>query len=151
VIVFMFIAVLMFILLKYTSFGRVVYTIGGNPTAAYLSGIKVRSNKLLIYTLNSAIVALAALVLLSRLGATSSSMGDGFELRSIAAAVMGGVALSGGRGNLIGGMLGVLLLGIISNALNILNVPTFFQDVALGGIIVLAVLLSKVELKRRSV
>jgi len=149
VIVFLFIAVMMYLLMKYTSFGRAAYTIGGNPTAAYLSGIKVRGNKVLIYILNSAIAAFAAIVLLSRLGATSPSMGDGFELRSIAAAVMGGIALSGGRGNIVGGMLGVLLLGIISNALNILNVPTFYQDVALGGIIVLAVLLSTINFQKK--
>ena len=89
------------------------------------------------------------MVLVSRVGSAIAVMGTGYELRSIAAAVIGGVSIMGGEGTILGAFLGVVLLGLISNALNILNVPSSFQNVALGVVIVLAVIISTMGSKRK--
>jgi len=142
VFVLLFLQVLMWLVLKYMKFGRAVYAVGGNENAAYLAGINVRSFKLLVYGLNGLFVAIATMVLLSRLGTGNPLIGDGKEIDVIAAVVVGGTALSGGKGNLWGTLIGVLLLGCISNALNILGVNPYWQYVMTGAIIILAVLLS---------
>jgi ribose/xylose/arabinose/galactoside ABC-type transport system permease subunit len=149
VIFFIAIIVLMFILLRYTKFGRKTYAIGGNENAAYLAGIKVRLHKVIIYSINGLIVGFASQVLLSRLGSAIPVMGAGFELQSIAAAVIGGVALSGGKGSIWGCFIGVLLLGIISNSLNVLRISSFYQDIVLGAIIVGAVVISNIGAKKK--
>jgi ribose transport system permease protein len=127
-------------LLRYTKWGRNWYAIGGNEETAYLSGINIRTHKIAIYMLNGFLAGVAAVVLASRIGAALPVMGNGYELRSIAAVVIGGVSLSGGRGNIFGAFLGVLLLGVISNGLNMLNVSSFYQNVTLGIIIIIAVI-----------
>lgn len=127
-------------LLRYTRWGRNWYAIGGNEETAYLSGINIKTHKIAIYMLNGFLAGVAAVVLASRIGAALPVMGNGYELRSIAAVVIGGVSLSGGRGNIFGAFLGVLLLGVISNGLNMLNVSSFYQNVTLGIIIIIAVI-----------
>jgi ribose/xylose/arabinose/galactoside ABC-type transport system permease subunit len=128
--------------LKYTKFGRSVYAVGGNENAAFLAGINIKKFKLMVYGINGIFVAIATMVLLSRLGTGNPLIGDGKEIDVIAAVVVGGTALSGGRGNIWGTLIGVLLLGCISNALNILGVNPYWQYVMTGTIIVLAVMLS---------
>ena len=128
--------------LKYTKFGRRVYAVGGNENAAYLAGINVKNFKLLLYGLNGLFVAIATLTLMSRTGVGGPLMGAGKEIDVIAAVVVGGVALSGGKGNIWGTFIGVLLLGVISNALNILGVSPHWQYIMRGGLILVAVLLS---------
>lgn len=135
---------LLYFMLKYTKFGRRIYAIGSNPEAAYLSGIKINRYKIYIYVLNSFILGIGAMVLLSRLGSGNSIMGDSIMLEAIAGAVIGGVVMSGGRGSVWGVFLGVLLIGIISNSLNLLRVPSFIQYVAIGAIIVGAVFISNI-------
>ncbi len=142
VIVLVILEIVMWLVLKYTKFGRSVYAVGGNENAAYLAGINVRKFKLLVYGLNGVFVAIATMVLLSRLGTGNPLIGDGKEIDVIAAVVVGGTALSGGKGNVWGTLIGVLLLGCISNALNILGVNPYWQYVMTGAIIILAVLLS---------
>ena len=142
VVVLIILEVIMWLLLKYTKFGRSVYAVGGNENAAYLAGINVKNFKLLVYGLNGLFVAIATMVLLSRLGTGNPLIGDGKEIDVIAAVVVGGTALSGGKGNVWGTLIGVLLLGIISNALNILGVNPYWQYVMTGAIILFAVLLS---------
>ncbi len=142
VLVLAILEVVMWLVLKYTKFGRSVYAVGGNENAAYLAGINVKRFKLLVYGLNGAFVAVATMVLLSRLGTGNPLIGDGKEIDVIAAVVVGGTALSGGKGNVWGTLIGVLLLGCISNALNILGVNPYWQYVVTGTIIILAVLLS---------
>ncbi len=127
-------------LLRHTKWGRNWYAIGGNEETAYLSGINVNSHKIAVYVLNGLLAGVAAVTLASRIGAALPVMGNGYELRSIAAVVIGGVALSGGRGNIFGVFLGVLLLGVISNSLNMLNVSSFYQNVSLGSVILIAVI-----------
>ena len=128
--------------LKYTKFGRRVYAVGGNENAAYLAGINVKNFKLLLYGLNGLFVAIATLTLMSRTGVGGPLMGAGKEIDVIAAVVVGGVALSGGKGNIWGTFIGVLLLGVISNALNILGVSPHWQYIMRGVLILVAVLLS---------
>jgi ribose transport system permease protein len=149
VLVFLVICVIFYVLLNFTRYGRRIYAMGGNEEATYLSGIKVDNLKLKVYGINGLVVGVAALVLLSRLGSANPVMGNGYELQSIAAAVIGGTALDGGRGSVVGCFLGVLLLGIISNSLNILGVSPFYQNIVLGVIIVLAVVMSNLGRGKR--
>jgi ribose/xylose/arabinose/galactoside ABC-type transport system permease subunit len=150
VIVFLLLEIIIWLVLRYTKFGRSVYAVGGNENAAYLAGINVKRFKLMVYGLNGVFVAIATMVLLSRLGTGNPLMGDGKEIDVIAAVVVGGTALSGGKGNVWGSLIGVLLLGCISNALNILGVNPYWQYVMTGAIIVLAVLLSYFSGQRSS-
>lgn len=142
VVLLLLLTVIMWLVLKYTKFGRRVYAVGGNENAAYLAGINVKNFKLLLYGLNGLFVAIATMALLSRTGVGSPLMGSGKEIDVIAAVVVGGTALSGGKGNLWGTFIGVLLLGCISNALNILGVSPYWQYIMRGGLIIVAVLLS---------
>ncbi len=145
IIVMLAVLAVIFLVLKYTRFGRRVYAIGGNETSAYLSGINVRRTKLYIYMLLGLITGIASLVQLSRLAVSVPNIGDGLEMRSIAACVIGGISLAGGKGSVIGTFLGMLLLGIVQNALNLLGVPSFYQYIFVGGIIVGAVVLSNMK------
>jgi ribose/xylose/arabinose/galactoside ABC-type transport system permease subunit len=142
VVLLLLLTVIMWLVLKYTKFGRRVYAVGGNENAAYLAGINVKNFKLLLYGLNGLFVAIATMALLSRTGVGGPLMGSGKEIDVIAAVVVGGTALSGGKGNLWGTFIGVLLLGCISNALNILGVSPYWQYIMRGGLIIVAVLLS---------
>ena len=137
------------IILKYSKFGRRVYAIGGNEEAAYLSGVNTDLNKILIYGLNGLLVGIASIVLLSRLGSALPSTGSGMELRAIAAVVIGGVPLTGGKGSALGTFLGVVLMGLISNVLNMLNISAYYQEVAIGLIISIAVIISNIGKMRR--
>jgi ribose transport system permease protein len=149
VIVLVAVNLLIFLVLRYTKFGRRAYVLGANENAAYVSGIHIIGNKILVYTVHGITAGIAAMVLVSRIGSAIAVMGTGYELRSIAAAVIGGVSIMGGEGTILGAFLGVVLLGLISNALNILNVPSSFQNVALGVVIVLAVIISTMGSKRK--
>jgi len=133
------------LVLKYTKFGRRVYAVGGNESAAFLAGIDVKNFKLLLYGINGLFIAIASLSLMSRLGVGNPLMGEGREIEVIAAVVVGGTALSGGKGNIWGTFIGVLVLGIISNALNILGVSPHWQYVLRGALIVGAVLIGYVS------
>jgi ribose transport system permease protein len=132
----------LYLLLRYTKLGRRIYATGGNEEAAYLSGVSTDRIKIVAYLINGLLIAVAATVLLSRLGAALPSTGTGMELRAIAAVVIGGVPLSGGKGNALGVFLGVVLMGLISNVLNLLNISAYYQEVAIGGIIAIAVIVS---------
>jgi ribose/xylose/arabinose/galactoside ABC-type transport system permease subunit len=142
VLVFILLTIIMWLLLKYTKFGRRVYAVGGNEEAAYLAGINVKNFKLFLYGLNGLFVAIATMTQLSRLGTGNPLMGEGKEIEVIAAVVVGGTAMSGGKGNMWGTFIGVLLLGCISNALNILGVNPHWQYIMRGTLIVVSVLLS---------
>ena len=140
IILFIALSVIVSLIVKYTKFGRRVYAVGGNESAAYLAGINVKNFKLLIYGINGLFVTIAAMTLLARLGTGAPVMGLGKEIEVIAAVVVGGTALSGGKGNIWGAILGVLVLGIISNALNILGVSPHYQFIISGLLIILAVI-----------
>ncbi|GED14631.1 ABC transporter permease [Aneurinibacillus migulanus] len=135
-------AVLYFILKK-TAFGRRVYAIGGNEEAAVLSGIKVSRVKIYIYALTGFLSALAGIILTSRLNSAQANAGMGYELDAIAAVVLGGTSLSGGRGWIFGTLIGAMIIGVLNNGLNLLEVSSFYQQVVKGSVILLAVLLDR--------
>ena len=126
-------------LLRYTRTGRRTYAIGENPRAAFLAGIDVSRATVLLFAINGLLVGLAAIVLVSRIGSAEPGTGAGLELRAIGAVIIGGVPITGGRGGVVGTFFGVLLLGVISNMLNLLRVDPFLQDIAFGALIVLAI------------
>jgi ribose/xylose/arabinose/galactoside ABC-type transport system permease subunit len=150
VLLFILVALFSHFLLRNTKWGRNWYAIGGNEETAYLSGINVKTHKIAVYVLNGFLAGVAAVILASRIGAALPVMGNGYELRSIAAVVIGGVSLMGGRGSIFGAVLGVLLLGVISNSLNMLNVSSFYQNVTLGAIILIAVIANQYGQMRAS-
>jgi len=124
--------------LTYTKLGRRVYAIGSNAQAAYLAGIAVKQNKVLFFLINGVLVGAAATLLLSRVGAVQPSTGSGIELKAIGAVVIGGAPMTGGEGKIIGTFCGVLLMGVISTVLNMLQVNPYFQDITFGVLIILS-------------
>ena len=135
-------AVLYFILKK-TTFGRRVYAVGGNEEASRLSGISVDRIKIYVYSLTGALAALSALILTSRLNSAQPTAGNMFELDAIAAVVLGGTSLTGGRGWIVGTVIGALIIGVLNNGLNLIGVSSFFQQVVKGAVILIAVLLDR--------
>ncbi len=127
------------LILRYTRMGRRTYAIGDNPRAAFLAGINVSRSTLVLFAINGLLVGVAAVVLISRIGSALPSTGAGLELRAIGAVVIGGVPITGGKGGVLGTFLGVLLLGVISNMLNMLRINPFLQEIAFGGLIVVAI------------
>ncbi|GGD70616.1 ABC transporter permease [Microbacterium murale] len=125
--------------LKYTSFGRDAFAIGGNEDAARLSGIPVAARKITLYALMGLLAGITGVMLLGRLGAASpGTAGLTLELQAVAAVVIGGTSLAGGRGTMIGTALGVILLGVLSNALNLLSISAYIQMMVVGGVLLLA-------------
>lgn len=135
-----FVAIATGALLRFTTFGRRLYAIGGSEKAATLAGINVRRTKMIAYTISGVLAGIAGLLLASRISSAQPLMGVGFELTAIAAVAIGGTPLAGGRGSMGGTLLGVLLLGVISNSLNLLGVSGAFQLMLQGAIIVAAVM-----------
>jgi ribose transport system permease protein len=134
-------------LLAHTQLGRCVYAIGNNQRAAYLAGIKVNQKKMFFFALNGLFVGIAAMLLLSRVGAAQPSTGTGIELQAIGSVVIGGAPMSGGKGNVVGTFCGVLLWGVIANALNMMRVNAYIQDVIVGLLIIFAVAVSSLRLR----
>ncbi|WP_106418543.1 ABC transporter permease [Salinicola tamaricis] len=132
-----------YVLLAHTATGRYLYAIGGNEEATRLSGIRVSRYKLLVYTLSGTTAAIAGLILTSRLMSGQPNAGVGFELDAIAAVVLGGAAITGGRGMILGTLVGAMLLGVLNNGLNLMGVSPYLQNVIKGGIILLAIYLSR--------
>ncbi|MFJ4032378.1 ABC transporter permease/substrate-binding protein [Streptomyces griseoluteus] len=130
-----------------TYIGRSMYAIGGNEEAARLSGLRVNRQKLAIYALSGVFAAVAGIVLAARLGSAQPQAADGYELDAIAAVVIGGASLAGGTGKASGTFVGALILAVLRNGLNLLNVSAFWQQVVIGVVIALAVLLDAVRRK----
>jgi len=136
---------LVHIILKYTQLGRRIFAVGNNPRAAFLVGINVDLNRIIFFAINGFLVGIAAVLILSRLGAALPSTGSGLELRAIGSVVIGGVPITGGLGNVLGTFFGVLLMGVISNSLNMLRVNPYLQEVFYGLLIILAVAVSSIR------
>ncbi|MFF2361113.1 ABC transporter permease [Streptomyces sp. NPDC058122] len=127
------------LVMRFTVFGRDAYAIGGNEHVARLSGIDVTARKLTLYALTGALSGLAGLMLLSRLGSSSPGTGGlSLQLTAVAAVVIGGTSLAGGHGTVVGTALGVVLLGVVANALNLLQVSSNYQPVSVGGVLLVA-------------
>lgn len=133
--------------LSYTTYGRKVLAVGGNREAAKVSGIHTSRIILSVYILCGGVAGIAAILQTGRLGAFYASMGAGMEMNVIAATVIGGTAMNGGRGNIVGTFAGVLLMGVINNALNLLGVDANWQSVARGVIILIAVVLDAIRVR----
>jgi ribose transport system permease protein len=128
-----------------TRFGRHVYAIGGNQDSARFSGINIDRVKIMVWSLHGALVGLAALVLTSRAVSAHATLGEGMELESIAATVIGGTALGRGKGSIFNTFLGVVVMAILTNGLNLINVSTYYQMVAIGVIIAAAVYVDQLK------
>ena len=143
VIVMVIIYAVAWVLLQRTAFGRHVYALGGNETAARLSGVKTQRVKLVVYGISGLTAALAAVILTGRLMSGQPNAGVGFELDAIAAVVLGGTAIAGGRGLILGTLIGAILLGILNNGLNLMGINPYLQDVIKGAIILLAIYIGR--------
>lgn len=143
VLIMLVVYAIAWLLLDRMPFGRYVYAIGGNEQATRLTGVRVARVKLIVYTLAGLTSALAAIVLTGRLMSGQPNAGVGFELDAIAAVVMGGTSISGGRGAILGTLVGALLLGVLNNGLNMIGVNPYVQNVIKGGIILLAIYISR--------
>ena len=139
VLVFFLIALLAGLLLNYTKYGRRIYAVGTNPYAAYLAGINVQNMKLSVYVIMGFLVGLGGVMLLARVNTGIITLGQGLEIDSIAMVVIGGTALKGGKGNIVGTLIGVFFLGSIGNAMNMLRLPSEVQFVAKGLVVIIAV------------
>jgi ribose transport system permease protein len=139
VLILAVVAVLAGILLNKTVLGRYTYSIGSNEAATALSGIDVRRWKIVIYTLAGLFTGLAGVLISARLGSAQPATGMGYELQAIAAVVIGGTSLSGGKGSIVGTVIGALIISVLNNGLQIMSIPQEWQNVILGCVILLAV------------
>ncbi|RWM11437.1 ABC transporter permease [Mesorhizobium sp.] len=151
VVVLAVLAVLTGLMLSRSSFGRWLYASGGNENAADLSGVPVKRVKITVYTLSGILSAIAGLVLSSQLTSAGPTAGTTYELTAIAAVVIGGAALTGGRGTVRGTMLGAFVIGFLSDGLVIIGVSSYWQTVFTGAVIVLAVLMNTIQYGARGV
>ncbi len=140
-LIFIAILVVAALALRYTPFGRAVYAIGSNEEAARLSGIAVGRVKTLVYIISGATAGIGAIMYCSQFASAPPIAGEGYELDAIAAVVVGGTSLFGGQGGVIGTFFGALIIGILSNILNLMGVSPFAQPLAKGALIILAVLI----------
>lgn len=140
VVIWILVLLIFFFILRYTKFGLHIYAIGGNEETARLAGIKTNRNKVLIYTLSGALAGITGILLTARLWSAQPQMAAGLELDAIAASVLGGVSLFGGIGNAIGACIGALIVGMLGNGLNLLRIPSYYQQVIKGVVFILAVI-----------
>jgi ribose/xylose/arabinose/galactoside ABC-type transport system permease subunit len=139
VLAFFVIAVIGGLLLTYTKYGRRIYAVGTNPRAAFLAGIDVSNMRLSVYVIQGLLVGIGATMLLARINTGIITLGQGLEIDTIAMVVIGGTALSGGKGNIVGTLIGVFFLGSIANAMNLLRLPSEVQFLAKGLVVIIAV------------
>ena len=149
VVIMLLVFALAYLLLDHTPIGRYIYAIGGNEEAARLSGVRVSRYKLLTYALSGLMCSIAGLVLSSRLMSGQPNSGIGFEMDAIAAVVMGGTSITGGRGSIVGTLIGALMLGVLNNGLNMMGVSPYVQNIIKGLIILFAIYISRERRKRR--
>lgn len=141
--VMLIVLIMAYYILRHLRTGRYIYSLGSNEEATIYSGIKTDRIKLFVYGLAGFLAALAGIITTARLGSAAPTAGTGYELDAIAAVVLGGTSMSGGIGTIWGTAIGALIIGILNNALNLLQVPSYYQDVAKGIVILIAVLLDR--------
>ncbi|MDD5899054.1 MAG: ABC transporter permease [Clostridia bacterium] len=146
IVYWLVIAVILHIVSRKTTFGRQVYAIGSNERTARLSGINVERVKAMVYVLSGLLVSISAIIQVARIGSMDyANAGSGYEMDAIAAVVVGGTSMSGGRGSVIGTVLGMLIIAVMNNLLNLMGVPPFLREAFKGFIVIVAVLLQKKE------
>ena len=148
ILFFLGIVIIAYIVLKYFRYGRFLYAIGGNRKAAFVSGINTNRTVIVSYVLVGLLNALAAIILISRVGSALATTGDAYALDALASVIVGGVAITGGRGTALNIFLGVVLIGLIGNALIIMNVNPYVRNVVIGLIIITAVTISQYTSER---
>ena len=147
IIILLVLYVIFYFILKNTLFGRYVYCIGGNPDAARIAGLNVDRTVIIVYTLSGLLASFGGIILASRLGAAQTSAGLNYALDSVAAVVLGGTSLAGGLGNILGTLIGVTILGVLQNGLIMINMPSYYQYVATGIVLIMAVLVQNINVK----
>lgn len=137
------VVIVTYFILNWTKLGRYIYAVGGNEQAARASGIKVDRVKIFVYMYSGIMAALVGIVMMARLNSASPILGEGYETDAIAASVIGGTSMTGGRGKVFSVLIGALIIGTISNGLDILNVSSYWQQIIKAAIILIAVLMDK--------
>lgn len=148
VLSFLLAAVILTWVLGYTRFGRNIYSIGGNRAAAVLVGIRVARVEVFVYGISGMLAALAGILYASRMDSAQPSVGEGWLMPAITAAIIGGTSLSGGQGTIIGTVLGTLLMAALSNGMSLLNVSGFWERVVVGGVVLIAVSMDFIRRRR---
>ncbi len=148
VVIFIVIAIIVYFVLNYTTFGRSVYAVGGNPVSAWLSGINVNRVLFAVYCIAGFLAGVSAFIMLGRIQSASMRSLSGLELDSIAAATIGGISLMGGRGNILGVIIGALIIGVVNNGMSVLNADPSVYGIIKGAIIIMAVTIDFVRRRR---
>lgn len=143
VILFLIVYIVLSALLNKTSHGRKIFAVGGNEKASFISGIKIDKVKVLVYVISALMAVVSGLVLTSRLNSAQPTAGSAYEMDAIAAVVLGGTSMTGGSGSLTGTLIGILILGVLNNGLNLLGVSSFYQQIVKGVVILIAVLIDR--------
>ena len=126
-----------------------MYAIGGNEKAAYISGVKLNKVKIIIYSISGIMASISGLIITSRLSSAQPTAGASYEMDAIAAVVLGGTSLSGGKGRILGTLIGALIIGVLNNGLNIIGVSAFWQQVVKGVVILIAVLIDRFKVVKQ--
>jgi ribose/xylose/arabinose/galactoside ABC-type transport system permease subunit len=147
VIIFLGLAAVAHVVMRHTRFGRYTLVIGDNLSAAHVTGLNVRSHQIKVFVLSGVLASVAGVVQVGRLNAADPSSGLFYELTAITAAIIGGCDLFGGRGTIIGTLIGALIMGVIQNCLNLMGIEAFYQQVAIGAVLILAVWLDRLRTK----
>lgn len=137
-----------YVVLHKTTFGRKTYALGGNERAAFISGVNTKKMIILIYVISGLMAALAGMVLTSRLSSAQPDAGTSYEMDAIAAVVLGGTSLAGGKGRIFGTLIGALIIGTLNNGMNLLGISSFYQQIVKGVVILIAVLLDRKDNKK---
>lgn len=149
VIIMFIVFIVLYVLLHKTAFGKSVYAIGGNEKAAYISGVKLNKVKIIIYSISGMMASISGLIITSRLSSAQPTAGASYEMDAIAAVVLGGTSLSGGKGRILGTLIGALIIGVLNNGLNIISVSAFWQQVVKGVVILIAVLIDRFKVVKQ--
>ena len=149
VIIMFIVFIVLYVLLHKTAFGKSVYAIGGNGKAAYISGVKLNKVKIIIYSISGIMASISGLIITSRLSSAQPTAGASYEMDAIAAVVLGGTSLSGGKGRILGTLIGALIIGVLNNGLNIIGVSAFWQQVVKGVVILIAVLIDRFKVVKQ--
>lgn len=143
IVVVVVIAVFLWVVMNKTPLGEYILAVGGNEEAARVAGVPVKRTKVTVFVISGVLASLAALILIARLGAAEPTIGNLWELDAIAAAAIGGASLMGGKGSIIGTLIGAVILGALRNGLTLLNIQAFYQLLAIGLIIIIAMLIDR--------
>lgn len=150
VIIFVVTAIVAHCVLAYTRFGRHTLAIGDSESAARAAGIRVERHRRVLYTLSGALAGLAGMLFMARINSGDPTAGLNYELTAITAAIIGGTNLFGGRGSILGTMIGALIMGVLQNGLNLLAVQSYYQQMAIGAVLILAVFIDQYQLRKES-